>query len=68
MHESCINRETVFRLKVSYGAESSAVVRFSVSGAFRSRAIPQVLITVVAGNAAWQICCLAVDDDGAAGG
>ncbi len=27
-----------------------------------------LLITVVASNAPWQICCLAVDDDGAAGG
>src|SRR5664279_443808 len=34
----------------------------------RSGAIPQVLITVVTSNAPRQICCLAVDDDGAAGG
>jgi len=55
-------------LKVLFGAESSAVVRFPSAEQSRSRAIPQVLITVVASNAPWQICCLAVDDDGAAGG
>jgi hypothetical protein len=34
MQESCITRETFLGLTVSFGAESSSAVRFSVSGAF----------------------------------
>ena len=49
LQESCIKRDAVSWPEGPVrGCESSAVVRFSVSGAFRSRAIPQVLMTVVA--------------------
>src|SRR5664279_1174641 len=68
MHDSCINRDTASwpdgprpRLRVPLSCGLPSAERSW------SRAIPQVLITVVASNAARQICCLAVDDDGAAG-
>jgi hypothetical protein len=51
MQEACINRDKCLGLKVPFEAESYAVVRFSVSGAVRSRAIPQVLTKPSSSNA-----------------
>jgi len=48
------------------GREFCCSAAFRQGGRFVRGPIPQVLITVVTGNAPWQICCLAVDDDGAA--